>query len=145
MPAAILAKAREKGLHESLRLIRDIARIRMAGLSRGEKQAFVFLSPPMGNSGAPHVLMQIIDEFASTYGSGSVRLLAPVVAPPMRDRAAAGGVSIERAVAVMGSTLVGLQLALRRDDFVLMNTVGVPRNYVSFILNSLRTERLAHA
>jgi glycosyltransferase involved in cell wall biosynthesis len=145
LPAALLAKAREKGLHESLRLTRDIARTRMAGRSRREEQTFVFLSPPMGNSGAPHVLMQVVDEFARTYGPGSVRLLSPVVAAPMRDRAAAGGVSVERAVAVMGPALVGLQLALRRDDFVFMNTVGVPRNYVSFVLDSLRTQRLAHA
>ena len=55
------------------------------------------------------------------------------------------GVRVERAAAVIGPTLVGLQLALRKDDFVLMNTVAVSRNYLEFILDALRSGKLAHA
>src|SRR5206468_1374092 len=76
---------------------------------------------------------------------GSVRLLSPLVVPEMRERANGSGVSVERAAGVFGPALVGLQLSLRRDDFVLMNTVAVSRNYQEFILDSLGTGKLAHA
>ena len=143
MPTTLLAKAREKGLDESLRLSGDIARATTARLLGRGEQAFVFLSPPMNNSGAPQILMQIVEEFAGR--SRSVRLLSPAIVPDLRERAEAQGVRVERAAAALGPTLVGLQLALRRDDFVLMNTVGVSRNYLMFIFDSLRTEKLARA
>ena len=41
------------------------------------------------------------------------------------------GVKVERAAEVLSPTLVRLQLALRKDDFVLMNTVAVSRNYLT--------------
>ena len=141
----LLTKTRENGLQESLSLCRDIARTSIARFSRRDGHSSIFLSTPMSNSGAPQVLMQVVDEFAERYGSESIRLLTPRIYPEMRDRVTAGGVRVERAAAIMGPRLVGLQLALRRDDFVLMNTVGVLRNYQTFILNSLRTGSLAHA
>ena len=143
MPTTLLAKAREKGLEESLRLGRDIARATTGRLSGRGEQAFVFLSPPMNNSGAPQILMEVVEEFAGR--SGSVRLLSPAVVPELRERAEARGVRVERAAAALGPTLVGLQLALQRDDFVLMNTVAVSRNYQAFVFDSLRTGKLAHA
>ena len=97
----------------------------------------------MNNSGAPLVLMDVVEEFASR--PGSVRLLTPLIGPEMRERAEVCGISVERAAAVMGPTLVGLQLALRKDAFVLMNTVALARNYLEFILDSLRSGKLAHA
>ena len=145
MSTTLLAKAHENGLGESLRLGRDIAWTRVARLSRRDAPSSIFLSPPIGNSGAPQILLQVVDEFAERYGSKSVRVLSPRVLPEMRSRLSASEVRVERAVAAMGPTLVGLQLALRKNDFVLMNTVGVLRNYQTFLFASLRAERLAHA
>jgi len=142
---ALLAKAQEKGLQESLQVVGEIARARVGKLSDGSRRAFVFLSPPLNNSGAPQILKQIVDEFATSYGSDSVRLLAPPAPHEHPRPTIVHGVRVERAAAAMGQALVGLQLALRKDDFVLMNTVAVSRNYVSFVLDALRTGRLAHA
>lgn len=140
-----VTKARERGLQESLRLGKEIVRARVARLSDGGRQAFVFLSPPLNNSGAPRVLMQVVGEFAGRYGSESVRLLAPPALGVPQNRDEVGGVKVERAAEVLGSALVRLQLALRNDDFVLMNTVAVSRNYLAVVLDSVQTGSLSHA
>ena len=145
MLSEMLAKAREEGLQESLRLGGEIVRARVARLSDGRRRVFVFLSPPLNNSGAPLILMQIVHEFASRYGSESVRLLAPPSVAEPYEHAEVGGVKVERAAKVLSPTLVRLQLALRKDDFVLMNTAAVLRNYLEAVLDSVQTGRLSHA
>ena len=141
----VLAKAREKGLQESLRLGGEIVRARVARLSGGRRQVFVFLSPPLNNSGAPLILTQVVHEFASRYGSESVRILAPPGVADSHERAEVCGVKVERAAEVLSPTLVRLQLALRKDDFVLMNTAAVSRNYLDVVLDSVQTGSLSHA
>ena len=143
MPTTLLAKAREKGVEESLRLGSDAVHATIRRFSRDGGDVSIFLSPPMDNSGAPHVLMDVVDEFARR--PGTVRLLSPVIPPELRERAYVCGAKVERAAAVMGPTLVGLQLALRKRDFLLMNTVAVPTNYREFVLDALGSGKLAHA
>ena len=96
-----IAKAGEKGLRESLQLGGEIVRARVARLSTDRPQVFVFLSPPLSNSGAPLVLMKVVQEFASQYGSASVRLLAPPLVGEPRERANVYGVKVERAAEVL--------------------------------------------
>ena len=140
----VLAKAREKGLQESLRLGAEIIRARVARLS-DRRQVFVFVSPPLNDSGAPLILTQVVHEFASRYGSESVRLLAPPGVAESHERAEVCGVKVERAAEVLNPTLVRLQLALRKDDFVLMNTAAVSRNYLEVVLDAVQTGSLSHA
>lgn len=144
MPSTLLGKAREKGLHESLVLSRDIVHARLAGRDRTER-AFVFVSPPMNISGAPRVLVDVIERFSHWYGPRSVRLLTPQIHEELRERLANRGVKVERAAAVMGSAFVRFQLALRSTDFVLLNTVSVPLNYLTCVLEALRRGRLSQA
>lgn len=138
-----LAKAGEKGLRESLELVGEIVRAQVARRS-SDRKVFVFLSPPLNNSGAPLVLIKVVEEFADHYGSASVRLLAPPRVDEPRVRTVCG-VKVERAAEVLGPTLVRLQLGLRQDDFVLMNTVAVSRNYLDVVLDLVQTGNLAHA
>lgn len=145
MLSVALAKAREKRLRESLRLGGEIVRAGAARFSVGRHPVFVFLSPPLNNSGAPRVLLQVVREFASRYGSDSVRLLAPPAVTEPRQSAEVCGVKVERAAEILSPTLVRLQLALRKDDFVLMNTVAVSKNYLDVVLDSLQTGSLSHA
>ena len=144
MPLILLGKAREKGLQESLELGRNIMHARLATRDRTER-AYVFVSPPMNLSGAPRVLIHVIEEFADTYEAGSIRLLAPQIDDDLRKRITARGVRVERAAAVMGSALVRFQLALRSTDFVLLNTVAVPSNYLTYVLKALRVGQLVQA
>jgi len=143
VPTRLLAKAREKGVEESLRLGSDAVHATFRRFARNGESASIFLSPPMDNSGAPHVLVEVVEEFGGR--PGTVRLLSPVIPSELRERAEASGAKVERAAAVMGPTLVGLQLGLRRNDLVLMNTVAVPANYREFVLDALLSRTLAHA
>ena len=146
MPTALAARALDKGFRETFGLGRDIVRARIvAGRSSPREPTFVFLSPVMNSSGAPEILMQILEDFAERYGSGSLRLLSPSVAPELRSRAEARGVRVERAVSAMGPTLLRVQLSLRQSDFVLMNSLAVLPNYQAFVFNALQSARLAHA
>ena len=140
-----LVKVRERGLRESVRLGAQILRARAVSLSSRRQQAFVFLSPPLGNSGAPLILAEIVQEFASRVGSQSVRLLAPPGAVEPRGPSEVSGVKVERAAEVLSPSLVRLQLALRKNDFVFMNTTAVSRNYLEAVLEALRSGRLSHA
>lgn len=140
-----LIKAREKGLLESLQLGGEIVRARVARVSRDRPRVFLFLSPPLTNSGAPLVLTNVVREFANQYGSASVRLLAPPIGGEPSKSTKVSGVKVERAVEVLSPTLVRLQLAVRRDDFVLMNSVAVSRNYLEVVLDLVQGGRLAHA
>jgi glycosyltransferase involved in cell wall biosynthesis len=144
MPTTLLGKAREKGLRESLELSREIVHARIAARDRTGR-AFVFISPPMNLSGAPLVLAQAVEEFADKYGAESLRVLSPQIHPELRERIERKGVKVERAAAVMSSALVRFQLALRFDDFVLLNTVVVPSNYRMYVLKALKFERLSQA
>ncbi len=144
MPATLLAKACERGIRESLELSQDIAQARLAARDRTQR-AFVFVSPPMNLSGAPLALVRVIEDFADRYGPRSIRLLSPQIHPELREQIATKGVKVERAAAVMGAALVRLQLALRRRDFVLLNTAAVPSNYRTSVLEALRLGRLSQA
>jgi glycosyltransferase involved in cell wall biosynthesis len=144
-PSKTLAKAREQGMHETLRLGGGIVRASVARLSDGRRRRFVFLSPHLNNSGAPLILMRIVDEFASQFGNEAVRLLAPPNVAAPQEHAEVGGVKVERAAEVLSPKLVRLQLALRKDDFVLMNTAAILRNYLEVVLDSVQTGRLSHA
>ena len=81
----------------------------------------------------------------SRFGADSVRLLAPRGVAEPREALDESGVKLERAAEVLGATLVRLQLALQPDDFVLMNTAAVSRNYLDVVLDSLRDRGLSHA
>jgi glycosyltransferase involved in cell wall biosynthesis len=140
-----LTKARETGLKESFRLGVGIARAKVNRLIGRRRRFFVFLSPPLSQSGAPLLLTEIVYEFATRFGPDSVRLLAPYsIAPPL-ELLRTAGVRLERAAEILGPRLVRLQLALKKNDFVLMNTAAVSRNYLDVIMDALERGRLAHA
>lgn len=141
---SVLAKTRERGLQEALSLGSEIVRTRLGRLA-DRRRAFVFLSPPLNNSGAPLILLQIVDEFAERHGAESVRVLAPRGPGGSTAPEVPSGVKQERAAEVLNAPLARMQLHLRRDDFVFMNSAAVPPNYLDVVLDSLRSGRLAHA
>src|SRR5690349_715939 len=103
----MLEQARKRGLHESVELGGDIWRARRKRRS-DRRRRFVFLSPPLTNSGAPLILLQVVHEFVSRFGSESVRLLAPRGVAEPREALAASGVKLERAAEVLNAPLVRL-------------------------------------
>ena len=90
--------------------------------------------------------MQIVREFASRVrsqppcGFGAIRNVVESTSP-----AEVAGVRVERAAEVLSPSLVRLQLALRKEDFVLLNTVTVSRNYLDVVLDAVEAGSLSHA
>lgn len=139
-----ISYARRKGIRSSVKLASDIA---VAQFTKRKSRArqYVFIAHPMDNTGAPLVLMQIIEEYAKKYGGNRVRLIAPVVLPDHQVRLKKLGVRVEKAAHGLNFRMIRLQLGLRRNDFVMINTIAIYDNYREFILLWLKTSRLKHA
>lgn len=143
-PRVVLSYAKNKGLRRSVKLGLDIAGSQLK--KRTDSQgSFVLIGHPIDYSGAPVVLLQIIDELIEKYGSSRIRLIVPSIDIEIKKKLQQKGVKIEKA-AIMSYGLTAAQLALKKNDFVLMNTVAVYDNYREVCLNMLahsRIERLS--
>lgn len=147
LPLKLARKVRQKGVMRSAKVARDILRVqlksRIAG--SGHQKQFIFISHPINNSGAPLVLLQIIEEYVEKYGAERVRVFAPGIEPNQKDYLKKLGVSVEQAIFGANFHMIRAQLNLKPDDFVLINTVAVYDAYRNFILRCLEKNQLNHA
>lgn len=141
-PRKVLAHAKSKGVRKSLVLGKDILKNQLKRQVPG-KGRFVFIAHPIDNTGAPLVLLQIIDEVIGKYGARRVRLITPYVDSKILATLKHKGIRIEKA-AQMGFHLTAAQLALQPNDFVFMNTIAVYDNYRDVVLNMLAHDRIKH-
>lgn len=145
-PRKAMAYARHKGLKRSVKMAVDISRTQTRKrLKPNKKRRYVFISHPINNTGAPLVLLQIIEEYARRYGGRQVQLVTPDIGPVELRKLRRLGVKIDKAAHGLSFRLIRLQLGLRKDDFVLMNTAAIYDSYRDFIMLWLRTGRLRHA
>lgn len=146
LPIKAIRKARKKGLRNTsivaLNLIKTQVRQR---LSTNHKPQFIFISHPIDNTGAPIVLLQVIEEYVTKYGASRVRVIAPGATKNQENHLKSLGVTIEKAINGVGFHFIRLQLGLRPNDFVFMNTVAIYDTYRDFILLWLKLGRLKHA
>ncbi len=139
----IASYARRKGLKRSARLGASIVKNQLVRKTINPRK-FVFISHPIDHTGAPLVLLHIIDEVIEKFGARNIRILAPSVDKDILKKLRHKGVKVEKA-AEMSYRLAAAQLALSRDDFVFMNTVAVYDCYREVILNMLNLGRLTQA
>ncbi|HSX45310.1 MAG TPA: glycosyltransferase [Candidatus Saccharimonadales bacterium] len=142
----IVSKVRSKGVMRSARLAAGIAKTQInKRKSPPHKRRYIFIGHPFDNTGAPLVLLQVIEEYAKKYGGQNVLVLAPEITAHQLRFLSELGVRYEKAVAGVGFHFIRLQLGLGKNDFVLMNTVAVLDNYRDFIFLWLKNGRLGHA
>ncbi len=146
LPRKALRHARKKGIRRTARLTLNISatQARKYKPVRSNRR-FVFISHPINNTGAPLVLLQIVREYAKQHGGSQVLLIAPSIEKSELRELRQLGVKVDKAALGLGFRLIRLQLALKKDDFVLMNTAAIYDNYRDFILLWLKTGRLKHA
>lgn len=146
VPPKAIRYARRKGLLKSAKLGADMARTQLSKrkLSKNQKR-YVFISHPLDNTGAPVVLLQIVKEFAIKYGGKNIQLVTPGILPHQLKEMRELGVKVDKAVFGLGFRFIRLQLGIRKNDFVLMNTAAIYDNYRDFVLLWLKTGRLKHA
>ncbi|MDQ5885749.1 MAG: hypothetical protein QG628_146, partial [Patescibacteria group bacterium] len=142
----VLSYARRKGLRQSVRLGASVARsqLRKRQIDTDQRR-YVFISHPIDNTGAPLVLLDIVEEYAKKYGSKNIQLIAPGATENQKLRMEQIGVKIDKAALGISFRLIRLQLGLRKNDFVLMNTVAIYDNYRDFVLLWLNSGKLKHA
>ncbi len=145
LPKRALSYARRKGLKRSFGLAAGIVKTQVAGRLTPRQRKFVFISNHMNNTGAPVVLMQIIREYAKAYGAKNIQVVAPFVSPDLLRELREMGVKVDKSAAALGSRLIKLQLDLRKDDFVLINTIAVYDQYLDFIFRELKSGALREA
>lgn len=145
-PRKVVSYARHKGLRRSARVAVNITRTQARKhLSANRKRRYIFISHPINNTGAPLVLLQIVEEYARKYGGAQVMLVTPSIEPPELAKLHRLGVKVDKAALGISFRMIRLQLGLRHNDFVLLNTVAIYDNYRDFILLWVRTGRLKHA
>ena len=146
MPLKIARKVRQKGVVRSAKIAVSVLRTQLKHAKPAHRPPqFVFISHPINNTGAPIVLLQIIEEYVRKYGAKRVRVIAPGIEKEQKMHLRKLGIGVEQAVFGIGFRFIRLQLRLQKDDFVLMNTAAIYDNYRDFILLWLRTGRLKHA
>jgi glycosyltransferase involved in cell wall biosynthesis len=141
-----LYHTKEGGVYHTARLVKHKLQPRLSGSRpRSRPRQYVFISHPIDNTGAPLVLMQMIEETAAKHGAQNVTVIAPHIDPQHLRSLRSSGVKVERAVADAEPQVIRLQTSLRKDDFLLMNTLAVPPNYQNYFLELLEDNRLKRA
>jgi glycosyltransferase involved in cell wall biosynthesis len=146
LPIKVLRKVKQKGVIRSAKIGVSIAKTHLKRSTVVRQRQYVFISHPINNTGAPIVLLQIVEEYVKKYGANNVRLIAPGVDTPEQQAYINKlGIHVEQAVFGIDFRFIRLQLNLKPDDVVIMNTVAIYDNYRDFILLWLRLGRLKHA
>ena len=128
-------------MNRALRTLRPSNAVRSSDFRRD----YVFLSHPIDNTGAPLILLEIIEELAGIDPSAVFRVLAPEIAENQRRRLEAAGVEIGHSSSTFGRNSIHDQLDLAKNTFLLVNTVAVPENYQQFVLRALQRQHVDHA
>lgn len=144
LPFRVIRHARQKGIKRSVKLAGGIIRNQLKRRTLPKTKDYIFISHPIDNSGAPLVLLQIIDEVRQKYGSRNIRVLAPYLSSNNSRDLSRKGIRVQKS-AVMSPRLTGAQLSVKKDDFVFMNTAAIYENYRNYIFNLLGANRLKHA
>jgi glycosyltransferase involved in cell wall biosynthesis len=145
-PLKIVRTVRSKGVRSSVKIGLDIFanQARNNTVSKDEKK-YIFISHPMTMTGAPMVLLDVIEEVVEKYGPKNILLVTPSMTDDVKARVARLGIRSTRAVHGLGFRFVRAQLGIKPDDFVMINTIAIYDNYRDFIMLWLKLGRLKTA
>jgi len=147
LPIKVARKVRQKGVLRTVKIAGGIVKTQIKNRRPVKRPPqFIFISNPINNTGAPIVLLQIVEEYVKKYGAKRVRVIAPGVdEPKQKEYLRKLGVNVEHAVFGVGFHFIRLQLGLQKDDVVFMNTAAIYDSYRDFILLWLKNGRLGRA
>jgi glycosyltransferase involved in cell wall biosynthesis len=137
--------AKRKGLRRSAKVAVTIARNAAKSKVRTSGKQYVFISHPINHTGAPLVLLDIVQEYAEKYGAKRIRLVAPGITTEQARDLKKRGIKIDKAALGIGFRVIALQLGLHKNDFVLMNTAAIYDNYRNFMFHALESGKINHA
>tara|TARA_Y100000114_G_scaffold39339_1_gene35009 strand:- start:5467 stop:7998 length:2532 start_codon:yes stop_codon:yes gene_type:complete len=144
-PRKVVRLVRSKGVKRSTRIVADTIshRVQKKTVSRGKQ--YYFFSHPIDYTGAPLVLLDVIQDFTKKINKRDINLVYPGGEPPLLRKAYEMGIKMDKMVLNIGGRVIQGQLGIKPDDFVMLNTVAVYPNYRDYILGLLDSGKLNHA
>ncbi len=118
---------------------------RLPKFNPSHPKKYYFISHSIDHTGAPQVMVQIIKEYVSKYGSSQIIVVSPHIEKSLLMELRELGVKFQLAHSSWDVKEIALQLGIQKNDYVLMNTVAVLENYRNYILESLKKGTLRHA
>lgn len=144
-PRKALRLIRAKGLKRTVKVVARATVNRIQKTAQPSKKQFYFFSHPIDHTGAPLVLLDIIDDFANQVNPGDMNVIYPGGDKDLIKRLFHTGVKTDKMIMGIGSRVLQAQFHIRPDDYVLMNTVAIYPNYRDYILGLLDSGKLKQA
>lgn len=144
LPLKLARKIKQKGIRRSFSLAAVNARNRLVKASRPGKR-YYFFSHPIDFTGAPLALLDAVKDFSEQVSSKDISVVYPGGEKPLLRRLHGYGVLPEKMILGIGSRIIHAQLGIKKDDFVLLNTVAIYPNYRDYIFGLLDDNRLTKA
>jgi glycosyltransferase involved in cell wall biosynthesis len=141
-------RARQKGLKRSAKFAAGAVFAQLKSSSVGRMQQApktVFLSHPIDHTGAPLVLLDIVDDFSKHVPHGSITIVAPSIERDLLRPLLSHRYKMRKMAMGIGGRFIQASLQINPDDFVLVNTTALYQNYKDYIYWMLETGKLNHA
>lgn len=143
-PRKVAGIVRRKGVKRSAALALHTIHNRGKKATHNSKR-YYFFSHPIDYTGAPLVLIDILKDFCEHIDSTDIDIVYPGGEKDLLHSIKKLGIVMDKMAMGVGSRVIHAQLGIKKDDFVLLNTVAVYPNYRDYVLGLLDSNRLNEA
>lgn len=144
-PRKITGLIKRKGVKRSAKLVATTLINRTKKAAKRSGKRYYFFSHPIDFTGAPLVLLDIIDDYLKHVSKKDISLVYPGGEKSLLQRIHKLGILTDKMVMGVGSRVIHAQLDIKKGDFVLLNTVALYPNYRDYIFGLLEKGRLEKA
>jgi Glycosyl transferases group 1 len=126
-------------IQRALGVLLIFVRVAVRQLMPGQRK-FVIVSHQLDTSGAPHIALGVIEDFARHVGAGAVRV---ITFEPVSGENVARLTRNSIQVDIYPSALAA-SVRVVRGDFVLLNSTAIPVPFLQYVLRLAERGRLEH-
>ncbi len=145
LPRKVLGIVKKKGLKRSTKLVLSTISNRTKKTARSNSKKYYFFSHPIDHTGAPLVLLDVIDDYLNQVDKKDINIVYPGGDKSLLYRVSKMNILTDKMVLGIGSRIIHQQLGIKRDDFVLLNTVAIYPNYRDYVFGLLEKGKLNKA
>ena len=137
IPRKVAKLMKTKGVKRSTVLVLQTLKNQSIKTVKRTQKRYYFFSHPIDHTGAPLVLLDVLNDYIEKVGNKNVDLVYPGGEKDLLNRVQKLGIITDKMVLGVGSRVIHGQLGIKKDDFVLLNTVAVYPNYRDYVLGLL--------
>lgn len=145
LPRKLASIIKKKGVKRSIKLVLSTLLNRTKKISRPNSKRYYFFSHPIDHTGAPLVLLDIINDYAKNINKKNINLVYPGGEKSLINVIYKLGILTDKMVLGIGGRFIHAQLGIQKNDFVLLNTVAIYPNYRDYIFGLLERGKLKKA